>query len=177
MASGMELDGYNFEPLDHLLSIAFIHENENEADLFRGPTFGVWGLRNEWESSLNDESSYFNNYRKSSVFCFKNKHLHFAGINTKAIACMTACNGIPISATEVGSIDSFNTFLNEIDQGFDDSYFVRYIPAPRARDALALSSNERSIFIPIMSGVAGDLQQLSLQDYLTYSGLGDITYE
>lgn len=169
MAQSSVLGRFNYDWLESTISIAFAEDDDVEYDIFHGPIFSVWGIRDDWDK--NTQQSLFSSRNRSSIFCFKFKHMHIVGLGNKAFKALTLSSGRPLSITEIGTIADINELIQRIDEKFDDNYFVRYIPAPRGRDALALTYGENNYFIPIKQWKETIERPMQLTEYIDYAEL------
>jgi hypothetical protein len=162
VAKTADFPNFDYTRLAETLSIFHEWEGE-EADFSTGPVFAIWGLRDP--DSVDEDAVVFSSKRQSS-FCFKQKHMHFLAVGDRVTKAMTNTRGNVLSAFEIGSVAEVSKFIERVDARFDDSYVARYVAAPRGQDALALSSDDRHVFIPIRRSIGGDLGELSLGEYI-----------
>lgn len=177
-----EFSDEHFVLVDELLSVAFFPdvavdgtagEGRGVAELIRGPSFGVWTFRDGWQRDAPDDISMFNQKNVKSPFYFSQKHLHLMTLDSDAIAVMTTCAGRPLYAKVMGSREDLLVFFKQINQRFDDSYAARWIPAPRGQDALVVSHDEKSVFIPVVAGLGGELLEMNLDEYIQFARLAE----
>jgi hypothetical protein len=164
-------NGY-FEAVDEMLSAAFFPpDGVDSAELYRGPSFGVWALRNQEDRNNIRRDIVFDNRNRNSLFFFAQKHAHLQAVDKFAIVITTTCRGRPIYANQIGAREALFRFIAEVDSRFDDSYWVRYIQAPRGRDAIAISRGVDNIFVPIIAGLQDQWMSMDVDEYIQYSGL------
>lgn len=160
-----------FSAVDQLIGVAFIEGNAVSAELRRGPSFNTWALREDWQGELADGISIFSQRNVQSPFYFTQKRLHLLAIGGDAIAVTTTCAGRPIQAGVLSSYEELSIFFDSVNQIFDDSYTARWIPAVRGRDALAVSFEKKSVFLPVSLSLSGDVVQMDMKEYIRFAEL------
>lgn len=162
--------GY-FSAVDRLLAVAFVAEDAMSAELRRGPSLNTWALREKWNGELPNDVRIFNQRDVQSPFYFTQKRIHLLSIGTDAVAVTTTCAGRPIHAGVIGSSNEMSVFFGKVNQLFDDSYLARWVPAPRARDALVVSLEKKVVFLPVASSLGDDLVQMDMNEYVQFAEL------
>jgi len=167
----IEFDDDHFTAVDTLLANAFLPDGLDQAELRRGPSFGTWALRDQWDGVMPENVRMFDQRNRRAPFYFTQKHLHLAVVGKNAVAITTTRAGRPIYANIISSHTALADFLKEINSRFNDDFLARWVPAARARDALAMSVGPKNIFVPVAQGLSGEIVQLELNAYLDFSGL------
>jgi hypothetical protein len=160
-----------FTAVDDLLAVSFIRGDVDDVQLYRGPSFGVWALRDQWDGVISPQSAVFINTDGKSLFYFAQKKVHMLALDDVAIAVTTTCQGRPIYANEIGKRDALTKLLEAIDIRFNDEYTTRFVPASRGRDALAVSGNEEHHFILLSQNLRGSMETLTLEAFISFAEL------